>query len=183
MDPLTFHEGYRIGDRWAGTKQIHRCDPVKLQAFRYWLHTEARSTSALSRDDPSWLSKVDAKWNEMFPHGQRVRCPLPGYDRGGASLPGDVLQLADVPQSLGCYRLIVAGHSYTPNTGKHNGPLAVDFMLIADREGDLPPGIWDGRVLSGLELYRLHRENHPDKYPAKSSPTNDWLAVTVTYYG
>jgi len=189
-DPDRFHDGwYVIGGYFAGSKMLAKCDPDRLQAFRYWLCTQKVTVASLisgkQRLDPaSQELKVDAKWNEMFPSDQFVPCPLfahsndPFADGLKGAMPGDVMRLADVPPALRCYRLIVAAPSYNRKTTHHDGPLEAVFMVNQDG-GKLPDRVWNHGISGALELYRQSRKRHDS---ARCSPTDEWLAVTVDYH-
>lgn len=188
-----FHDGYVIGGQWTGCKQLARCDPARLQAFHYWLHTQkptyARHYYDRQRLEPaSQEVKVDAKWHEMFPTAGFVHCPY--FERASdarlkgmaAALPGDVMRLADVPPRWTCYRVIVGAPSYVPDAGDSDGPVE-GVYTIGDEgkfpEGKAPPEIWTHTLAGALELYRV---DHADQLTASRSPGPDWLAVTVDYH-
>lgn len=192
-----FHESHIIGGNFAGTKLLSKCDPNRLQAFRYWLYTGESLAAELTlfgtlqiRDDPASQLKVDEKWNEMFPSGQFVPCPLFPHGRpdpfaalrpgGGmkSTLPGDVMRLAEVPARLTCDRAIVVA----PSRNKETGHQELDAVFMVPSMSSRFLGtLWNGTLLGAVDLHRLLSQDQAAT-SAPCLPTADWLAVTVEYY-
>lgn len=185
-----FWDFWVIGGRWAGHKLMARYDAAKLDEFHEWCQAEKITVSGLACGKPelspdTQIPKVDAKWNEMFPSGEFVPCPLfkhsnNQYGKGlSSTLPADVSRLSDVPERLECSRVIFAKHPY-----KKGEPIEPGFMLCEDQwNGCNHMKIdWDGKFMSALEKYRESIKNYAPEYVAKNSPQPDWLVVTVDYH-
>ena len=79
------------------------------------------------------IPAVDAKWNEMFPSGETVKCPLFAHsnDQYGrnddGTIAGDISSLAD-SLDVECGRVIFGGPSHSGDS-QWDGPLEATFML------------------------------------------------------
>jgi hypothetical protein len=190
-----FWDFWVIGGRWAGHKLMAKYDKAKLDEFHAWMAAEGVTVSGLqfgkqALSPPSQIPKVDAKWNELFPSGQFIPCPIfqhsnDQYAKGlGSTLPNDIARLSDVPEALKCSRVIFAKPSYDSDSKDWIGPLEPEFMLCEDQWNGCNhmPVDWDGKFTTALEKYRHSLRNCREEYAAKVLPKEDWLVVTVDYH-
>jgi hypothetical protein len=184
-----FWDWYVIGGRWSGHKLMAKYDAAKIEEFENWMQQEHITVSSLQAgkqtlQPETQIPKVDAKWNEMFPSEKPVACPLfshsnDQYGRNGLAdlLPDDVALLKDVPASLKCSHIIIAGPGYEDKLG-------TSFMLIDDAWNgvNFMKTAWDRTVTSAVDQYREQLKNYKDDYKAVRMPQADWLVVTVDYH-
>lgn len=187
-----FWDWYVIGGRWAGNKLIASYDKDRISEFYAWLSAENVTVSGLvagkqELNPPEQASKVDAKWNEMFPSAAQRHCPLfnhsndqYGQDKSRSTIDGDVMRLGDVPTRLECERVIIAGWCDDARTG----PVEAAFMLCESQwNGCNHMKVeWDGTMQSALEQYKEKLANYAERFCAANTPTDDWLVVTVDYH-
>jgi hypothetical protein len=188
----SFWDLYVIGGRWAGTKMMAKYDAAKMKAFQQWMQDEKVTVSSLQcgKQDlspASQISKVDAKWNEMFPHDSGpLPCPLFGHSNdqygkdGKGTLPDDICTLAEA-NGVKCSRIIFAGPSYDGDT---NEPLEATFMLTDEAWNGVNymPVSWDGTLADAQKLFTDRLRNLGDSYREQMTPQGDWLAITVDYH-
>lgn len=162
-----FWDFYVIGGRMAGNKQLARYDKTQIDEFYAWLRSENVTVSGVTcgkqeLSPASQIEKVDVKWNEMFPSETFLPCPLfkhsnDQYAKGlSATLPDDVMRLADVPGALTCERVIVAGPSYESETNDWTGSLEAKFMLCQRQWNGVNHMTveWDGTLEGALGQLR-----------------------------
>lgn len=190
-----FWDFWVIGGRWAGHKLLAKYDKAKMDAFHEWMTAEKITVSSLQAgkqelSPASQISKVDAKWNEMFPSETHISCPLFNHsndkyaDGLRGTLPSDISKLSDVSSTLECSRVIFAKPSYESSSKDHTGPLEAAFMLCDSQYNgcNYMKIDWDGKFSTAVVQYRDSLKNYKEEYAAKISPTDDWLAVTVDYH-
>lgn len=159
---------YVIGGRFTGNKLMARYDEAKLDEFYKWLKDEKVTVSGMqagkqSLEPADQIPKIDAKWNEMFPHDPPLPCPIFSHssDQYSSSslLPGDIQRVDEVAGNVRCSRFIVADAKGNVTTMfEHNG---------WNREkGSFDKTDFDGTVGNGLAI-------------ANPTPGPDWLVVTV----
>lgn len=191
-----FWDFYVIGGRFAGRKQIAKYDEAKLDEFNRWCKEEkitvAGIVSGKQEISPAHqIPKVDAKWNELFPHpgNVMVACPLfkhsnDQYGRdGNGTIEGDISKLGD-SKAVKCSRVIFAGPSYSGETKERTGPLEAIFMLTDSQWNGVNhmDVKWDGTVQDALDQFNANLERYAEGYRKKMQPTDDWLCVTVDYH-
>jgi len=194
-DKHSFLDFWVIGGRWAGHKLLAKYDKAKVDEFYAWLTAEGVTVSGLQfgkqeLSPASQQSKVDAKWNEMFPSQEFVQCPIFRHSNNqfgkglSGTLPGDIAPLRDVPEALTCSRVIFAGPSFNSTSKDYTGPLEAEFMLAEDAwNGCNHMKVdWDGRFTSALEKYRQSLSSYKEEFAATRLPKDDWLVVTVDYH-
>lgn len=190
-----FWDWWVIGGRWAGHKMLAKYDQAKLDEFNEWLATEKVTVSGLQcgkqeLSPASQESKIDAKWNEMFPTAEFLPCPLFAhsnnkYGKGlSGTLPNDVSRLSDVSPTLECSRVIFAMPGFDSKTSDWTGPLEAEFMLCDSQWNgcNYMKVDWDGKFGSALEKYSEKLKNRNDKFAVRATPASDWLVVTVDYH-
>lgn len=194
-----FWDFYVIGGRFAGSKMIAAYDPGKIEEFNAWLQAEKVTVSGLTAgkqeiSPAEQIPKVDGKWNEMFPSGSFVACPLFKHSndqyarRGSLSgvLPDDVCKLIDVPPSMEFCHVMFAAPSLIEVGSKYEpaGPFEATWMAQKSMWNGVnhAKAAWDGKMPSALAMYRESIARRSPEYAAKTSPQDDWLAVTVDYH-
>jgi len=189
-----FWDFWVIGGRWAGHKLLAQYDPKQIDEFYAWIDSEKITVSGWQAgkhelSPATQIPKVDAMWNQMFPSAIPIKCPLfrhsnDQYGKGLAgSLPQDVMRLGDVPERLGCSRVIFAGPSYESRTKANTGPLEAKFMLAEDAwNGCIMKVDWDGKLKTAVEKCRDHFKNYNPDYIEQVLPKDEWLAVTMDYH-
>jgi hypothetical protein len=183
-----FWDFWVIGGRFAGRKLIAQYDQAKLDQFEEWCQTEKITVSGITAGKQelkpdSQISKVDAKWNEMFPSDTFMACPLfkhsnDQYGKGlSGALPQDVVCLKDLPSALTCTRVIIAAPNY-------NNEIEAEFMLVDDAWNgcNYMKVEWDGKVQTALTQFQEKTKHYKDEYAEKHTPKDDWLVVTVDYH-
>jgi len=191
-----FWDFWVIGGRWAGTKIPAGCDKEKLDEFYDWMKREGVTVSGLQcgkqeLSPATQITKVDAKWNEMFPgaDGQPKLCPIFRHsnDQFGdgleGTMPGDICELRDALE-IECQRIVFAGPSFVSDANAWTGPLEATFMLCTvEWNGTNYMKVdWDGKVGSAVEQLRKHARHYGEEYKARIVPQNDWLSITVDYH-
>lgn len=181
-----FWDFWVIGGRWAGAKWKQSLDQAKLNEFYEWLQQEGVTVSGFTAgkqelSPDSQIPKVDAKWNELFPTGRKVACPIFKHSNDQYSsedtLQGDIQRLADVPDGLQCEHVIFAGPNY-------KGELRAVFMLrdTAWNGCNHMPVDWDKTLAGALQKRLADIKHATPEHKAKHTPQADWLVVTVDYH-
>ena len=166
-------------------------DEAKIEQFYDWLQSENVTVSGLQCgkleiDPADQIPKVDAKWNEMFPHesGQQMPCPLFAHSNdqygreGKGTIAGDICTVAEM-DGITCSRVVIGGLSH----GDEN-KLEPHFMLSEDvwNGCNHMPVDWDKTVSTAIERYRERLEHAREDWREKVEPRADWLAITVDYH-
>lgn len=187
----TFWDFYVIGGRWAGMKAMAKFDKAKLAEFQAWLQAEKVTVSGFTAGKQtlapdSQRAKVDDKWNEMFPSEKFVPCPMfshsnDQYAKAGplsGMIDGDVMLLGNLPDSLECDHIIVAGPDY-----KGEG-IEATFMIKDSAWNGVNhvKADWDGTVAGALAKHAEQIKNYKDDYRERVTPSINWLVVTVDYH-
>lgn len=183
VGPNGFWDWYVIGGRWAGYKSELQLDEDKLAEFRAWLIDESVMVKSFQAGkqqlaDNETIAKVDAKWREMFPNAGE-KCTLFSHSNNqyNEALPADVCRLSDVPGGLIASRVIFA----MPND---DGTLRPEYMAQSDYWNgcNFVKSAWDGKFESALSEYKQRLSRYSPEYKEKTTPTDDWLVVTVDYH-
>lgn len=191
-----FWDWFVIGGRWAGAKLQAQYPEDQIKEFYDWLKAEHVTVSGLQwgkqeLSPASQIPKVDAKWQEMFPHDPPVPCPLfhhsndaIGLNGGQTTLPDDVMRLCDVPKPLKCERVIIAGPSFVASTKKWTGEIEPVYMICEDSWNGVNhmKTDWDGKFSSAIESHCKRIEKMNPDYVQACTPKDDWLVVTVDYH-
>lgn len=194
-----FWDFYVIGGRWAGSKTVAQYDKETVAAFWAWCNAADIKVMGLTAGKQTIATaemreRVDAKWNEMFPSAVMVACPLFDHAvdqlglRGSSTLDGDVACFADVPRSLSCARVIIAAPSYATgdvdDPASWTGPVRPMFMLAEDTWNGVNhmPVKWDGTLADALRQYGEKMGGYRESCRIASTPTDNWLVVTVDYH-
>lgn len=191
-----FWDWYVIGGRFAGEKQMAQYDAAKVQEFNDWCTAEKITVSGFVAEKQelspaNQIAKVDAKWNEMFPHsgGVMVACPIFKHSNdqygtsGESTISGDIGKLSD-SKGVKCSRVIFSGPSWSSESNERTGPLEAVFMLT-DSEWN---GVnhmdvkWDGTVADALAQWSDKLTRMADGYREQMQPQDDWIVVTVDYH-
>jgi len=185
-----FWDWYVIGGRWAGRKLLASYDEAKIDEFYAWCTTEKITVSSFQAgkqklQPESQETKVDAKWNEMFPSEHLIKCPVfahsnDQYGKGFASaLPDDVMLLMDVPARLKCTRVIFAEPSY-----KDDGTIEPEFMLVDSQWNgcNYMDVDWDGTFAQAHAKFLEKCKHYTEEAREKKLPKDNWLVVTVDYH-
>lgn len=186
-----FWDWYVIGGRFAGHKLIATYDEAKIDEFYAWLTAEKVTVSNFQAGKQklhpeSQEAKVDAKWNEMFPSQEPIKCPLfahsnDQYARGkkNGTLPDDVMLLMDVPTRLKCTRVIFAEPSY-----KDDGTLDPEFMIVDSQWNgcNYMDVKWDGTFADARAQFMEKCKHYTEEAREKKLPKDNWLVVTVDYH-
>lgn len=176
-----FWDWYQLGGRWSGCKTEAALDPEAIAAFNAWLHAEKVMVKGMvcgkqELADATTIAKVDAKWREMFP-GAGEHCIMFQHASPGnrGTLPGDICTLAELPERLNAFRVIIAGPL---NDG--SGLEAVDMISDSVWNGVRHvKTAWDGKVVNAVDAWRKTLELYSDSYRKNNTPQPDWLVVTV----
>lgn len=193
-----FYDWYVIGGRFAGRKLELSLDQEKLQEFMNWCVAEEITVSGLhcgkqEINPPEQIPKVDAKWNEMFPHpsGEKRPCHIfrhsnDPYASGiDETLDGDISLLAD-SKEVDCERVIFAGPAGVRSGKQYDwtGPMEVKFMICREiwNGTNHVKTTWDGTVSHALEMFLEKIEAYTAEYQEVITPRDDWLVVTVDYH-
>lgn len=186
----SFYDWYVIGGRFAGEKMTASLDQDKLAEFQNWCEAEQLTVSGVRAgkqelQPKSQIPKVDAKWGKLFPEFAGYPCPLfkhsnDQYDHGGVSgqLPDDILHFRDIPRSMKCHRVIVAGP-------QHSGDgLDAEWMIAEDQWNGCNhmPIAWDRTLGDALNQYMEYIGRYREEFRGKYIPTDNWLVVTVDYH-
>ncbi len=196
MSRHAFWDFYVIGGRFAGSKQMAKYDQAKIEEFNAWCTQEKITVAGFTcgkqeLQPASQIAKVDAKWNEMFPHqsGKSVPCPMFKHSndqygtKGESTIDGDICRLADA-KAVKCGRVIFAGPSWQSETQERTGPPEAVFMLT-DTEWN---GVnhmdikWDGTIQDALAQWTDKLTRMADGYREQMQPQDDWIVVTVDYH-
>lgn len=195
-DKHSFWDFYVIGGRFAGNKLMSRYDKQKLDDFYAWMKEEKVTVSGFqcgkqSLQPESQITKIDAKWNELFPRkdGTQIPCPIFAHSNdqygknGKGTLPDDICPLKDAMDVI-CSRIIFAGKSYSSDTKTYTGELEAQFMLQEDFWNGVNhvKSTWDGTVKHALEMNLKQLEHYADYFKNQFTPNGDWITVTVDYH-
>lgn len=180
-----FWDWYVIGGRWSGSKLQSQLDPEKILEFYTWLNEEKVTVSGVvcgkeTLYPEDQIEKVDAKWNEMFPHPDGpLPCPL--FRHSGTSMPLDICRLDEIDHDkVSCERVIIAipgFNNVTLEWDDYDSPKAEHMISTKMWNGvSHVPVDWDGKVSSAIQAYEDCRHSkHPEV-------TGNWLLATVDYH-
>lgn len=188
--PHAFFDWFVVGGRWAGAKESCRFDPGKLEQFYKDLKAARVTISSIrfgkqAISPASQIPMVDKMWNDLFPteNGEITPCPIFAHSNnqydGNDLLACDICRVDEIPETLKCNRVIIAGPSPDGNT------IQVKFMLCDEQWNGINfmPINWDGLVKTAIkkfaeEAVTLCRA----EYVEKITPKPDWICVTVDYH-
>ena len=184
-----FWDWFVIGGRWAGSKEMCKHDPAKLEQF-YKDLKEAKVTVSGFRcgkqeiSPSSQIPMVDKMWNNMFPtdNGEVIPCPIFAHSNNQYDsndfLSGDICRADQIPERLTSERVIIAGPSYD------GSKMEANFMLCRDQWNGVNhmPIDWDGLVKSAVEKFVEKLKERSAEYAEKVTPKPDWICVTVDYH-
>jgi len=184
-----FWDFYVIGGRWAGTKETCAYDENKIEAFFKALREKNITISALqfgkqSIKPASQIPMVDKVWNTFFPteNGEIVPCPFFNHSNNQFDsddlISCDICRVEEIPESLNCSRVIIAGPSY-------DGKKTEATFMICDSQWNgvnLMPIDWDGNVKTAIKMFEKHSQHYRDEYRKIISPKKDWLCITLDYH-
>lgn len=175
-----FWDYWEIGGRWSGAKLLASVDEPQVAEFYKVLQERKITVSNVTVGKQTLMPTgqvdlVDALWREFFPACPIKTCPLFDSYRGA---DGDIMKFLDVPKSLKCGHVIVAGMNY------QGDGLEAKFMVR--------DSIWNGvtyqkttwdETFGGAISDHLERlKNYKEEYAAKLMPADDWIVVTVDYH-
>ena len=174
MGEAEWWDSWRIGGRWQGDKLLSGLDPDRLQAFFDELTVRKVTVSSVKTPPleiislASQIPAVDALWQEMFP-GKGLSCPL--HQHAEISGSAAICTVADVPERLACFRLIIAAPWQW--MGKTILKPAAMRVMSFWNGVDYQDTNFDGYVKPVL----LECLAEPPRWWCK--PEEDWLVVTV----
>lgn len=183
----SFWDWWVIGGRWSGRKNQATYSPKAIEEFWAWCKEASVTVSSVTcgkqtLQPASQQSKVDAKWNEMFPSDIPIPCPLFSHsndqyenaDVGG--LPGDVMLFKNVP-CLSCERVIIAAPDW-------QGKLAASSMFSVEMWNgvNFQKTTWSGELVDAIVAHRDRLKTWKPEYQMTQNPKGDWLVVTVDYH-
>lgn len=178
----TFWDFWVIGGRYSGDKLIQSLDAQKLEGFYEWLTDEKITVSGLrfgKREiaPSTQISKVDAKWNELFPspNGEFVPCPI--FKHSGDRFEGDIWPLERC-KNIKAASVIIATHIPNDPDWRADVLLHKEIWNGVSHQGTT----WDGTIASALAIQEKHLEHCRDEYKEAATPKADWLVVTVDYH-
>ncbi len=177
---------YVIGGRWSGNKLMATLDPEKVKAFHELLIAKKVTVSGLvcgkeELQPASQIPMVDRLWREWFP-GKADKCPLFKHGRDQYRKDGyysdDVCTIAELPDSLECTRLIVAGPSYGKEpTLQPRRMICTEFWNHVEHQKTEFDGKVKPALMGMIELAKS------DEWPMNGSKIDlDWAVVTVDYH-
>lgn len=186
-----FWDWYVIGGRYSGAKGEATYGKDRIDAFYAWCKDAKVTVSGVQMgkqtlQPASQIPMVDAKWNEMFPEHGGGACPL--FDHAPARTSRDICRLAEMPEGLTAYHVIIAAPSYVANDVDKDDvwtgpPRAVEMVAQSMWNGvSHVDAKWDGNVAAFVERFKERMQDYREKYRAASTPTADWLVVTVDYH-
>lgn len=175
-----FWDYWVIGGRWSGSKLSAILGYDRITAFQNSLIDAEITVSSVvfgkeTLHPPEQAETVDRMWNKAFPESFVKVCPLFDNYKGDH---GDVMRLSDVPRSLKCAHLIVAGPDY-----KGKG-IEAKFMVTDDiwNGVNYVQTTWNETLGGGLDMALEKLKNYNREYAATQTPAGDWLVVTVDYH-
>lgn len=192
-DHADWWDFFVIGGRYSGHKLEASLDPTSLLRFNEILTERKVTVSGLRAgkeelSPASQIPMVDALWREMFP-GKGSVCPLFNHGRDqyrkGGYYPDDVCKVSEVPDSLACERLILAGPLW--DAEKHPGELEPVSMLVKSfwNRVEWQDTTFDGLVKPALAALMAKRDAQREDDRGAMRRCNlspDWLVVTVDYH-
>lgn len=174
---------YTIGGRWSGEKLEARIAPDLLQRFQEELVARAVTVSGIQFgkqeiSPADQIPMVDALWTEIT--GQPGPCPRfqHGRDQFGRSgiYSDDVCTVAEIPERLECYRLIIAKPHWDA-TKAEQGVIYPVWMLATQLWNGVThqDTTFDSNVVKAIQEHNAA--------PRGNDPVgDDWLCVTVDYH-
>jgi hypothetical protein len=175
-----FWDWWVIGGRWSGHKIGIILGEERIAAFHAVLADRKVTVSGVragkpTLQPPEQAELVNRLWNEHFPDAPVRECPL--FDNYSGNW-GDVLPLAETPQTMTCYHLIIAGPSY------EGDELQARYMLQDSIWNGVTyqPTAWDGTIVAGVADFVERHRDYKEKWRAAHIPQVDWLVVTVDYH-
>lgn len=191
-----FWDFWVIGGRWAGTKLMAKYDDAKLKEFHQWMQDQKITVSGFlcgkeELKPAIQIQKVDAKWNELFPHesGEQHPCAMfrhsnDQYGRDGTgAMPGDICLLSEC-NGVKCSRVIVAGPGWDRERKEHCGSPEATFMICDSvwNGANHMKVAWDGTLAGAMKQCRKNMDNYADDYREMVTPRDEWLVVTVDFH-
>lgn len=184
-----FWDFFVVGGRWAGTKESCTYDSDKLEQF-YKQINEAKITVSSVQcgkrelQPSSQIPVVDKMWNDLFPteNGEITPCPIFAHSNnqydGNSLISCDICRVDEIPDSLNCSRVIIAGLSYDDSV------IEAKFMFCEDQWNGVNhmPIDWDGNVKNAIEKYVKTLSTYKEDYKEKLIPKPNWICVTVDYH-
>jgi hypothetical protein len=185
----SFWDFWVIGGRWAGTKETCIYDKDKIDAFYAELEKRNVTVSEVqcgkSELSPaSQIPMVDELWCAFFPTetGEIVPCPIFAHSNNqydsDTCIACDICCLEELPKTLTCSRVIIAGPDFDGNK------VEAKYMLCDDMWNgvNFVPVTWDGKITTALEMFKEHLSTYAEKYKQKYTPKPDWLCITIDYH-
>lgn len=180
-----FWDWFQIGGRYSNKKLVDSLDKEKLEAFYAWMREEKITVSGWrmgkeTLEPRDQIGKVDTKWNEMFPTGKIIPCPL--FDHCGRTGSYDVLPVSEC-RGVTCHTFIVGVPSYSEKD-TWDGPLEAKTLLFTCIWNGVThqDTAFDGTLDAGLAFHKESLENSRDEYKKVVTIGPDWLVVTVDYH-
>lgn len=183
-----FWDFYVVGGRWAGTKEACEYDEKKIAKFYEALKDKKITVSGLQAgkqtlSPASQIPVVDKLWNNFFPteSGEITSCPKfshsnDQYDSNDL-LSCDICLVEEIPESLTCSRVIIAGFSY-------DDTIEATFMLCDSQWNGVNhmPVTWNRNVKTAIKMFEKSLVNYKEEYRNRVLPQPNWLCTTVDYH-
>ncbi len=184
---LPFWDFYVIGGRWAGAKQLAMFGEEKVSAFRQELFDRNVTVSIFqagkqSLEPSSQIPMVDKLWKQYFPNYRGKHCPLFKHSNDQYSsdslISDDIADFADVPPSLSCERLIIAGRNYGDTKWEAEQMLVKSFYNGCTHQDTT----WSGLFGDAVAYFAKALANYAPDYRKALTPVAGWQVVTVDYH-
>lgn len=186
----SFWDGYVIGGRFAGQKEIHSFDQEKVEEFYQLLNENKITVSSVQCgkqeiSPPEQIPLVDKLWNDLFIENDSRPCPLFNhsnnqYDEYGI-ICGDIMPVKECLE-FECGHLIIASlHKYN---FKYDPKWKADYMI----EKSMYNGVslidtgWDGKIKTAIEMFKKSIEDYNDDFKKTFDDIENWISVTVDYH-
>ena len=175
----SFWDWHQLGGRYSGSKLEALVTQEKRDAFFAEIKSRKVTVSGVQfgkqeLQPAEQIPMVDALWREMCPNAGEV-CPFFQHSRNNMNL--DICTLAECPESLTAYALIIA---------------ALGFQDELEAVHMIHQSVWNGvthvdtdfsgSVMAELARWRGKAEHYREEYFEKINPRPDWLVVTVDYH-
>ena len=184
-----FYDFYVIGGRFAGTKETCGFAQEKMDEFYDALKEKKVTVSGLQCGKQeikpaSQIPMVDELWNGFFPteNGEIAPCPMFAHSNNQYDsndlLSCDICLVEEIPKTLKASRVIIAGPTYD------DAGIEATFMISDDFWNGVNhvKTIWDGNVLSALEMMKEKLGGYREEYKEKIIPKSNWICITVDYH-
>lgn len=182
-----FWDFWVIGGRFSGAKLQAMLDKEKLDLFYKELKDRKVTVSGVTcgKQDLSpsdQIPMVDDLWKDFFPDTGFDKCPLFGHSNNQydseSTIPGDICELKDVPESLTAETVIFAGYDYDGEELKAEHLTREDYWNGCNHQKTA----WDGLFKSALDDYLEYISRCAETYKERVQPREDWLVVSVDYH-